>query len=279
MTIADGKKTIRRHEIEMIKKYTLSVACLIFFFIGAPLGAIIRKGGLGTPLVISVLLFLVYYIIDNTGYKMARDGHWEVWFGIWLSTFVLAPLGIYVTYKAMNDSAVFDPDRIKGWFNKILGRKQQRSVAYKEVIMEDFSDEEARRRLVALTEACRDFVNRYGKRQSYKEYWTTGYDVNALSKISTSLEDDVEYMTNCSDNLAVNKLMDYPVLSRIWLYCPSTVKWLSKPLMWLLPVGLPIYFAGLRAQRNLRGELEKVEQVNSLILAELEKSSGKQRQD
>ncbi|MDE6668724.1 MAG: LptF/LptG family permease, partial [Muribaculaceae bacterium] len=111
MTVADEKKTIRRHAIELIKKFTLSVACLIFFFIGAPLGAIIRKGGLGTPLVISVLLFLVYYIIDNTGYKMARDGHWAVWAGMWLSTSILAPLGIYLTYKAMNDSAVFDKDR------------------------------------------------------------------------------------------------------------------------------------------------------------------------
>ncbi|MCH5232804.1 MAG: LptF/LptG family permease, partial [Muribaculaceae bacterium] len=97
-TITDDKVSIRRHKIELLKKYTLSVACLIFFFIGAPLGAIIRKGGLGTPLVISVLLFLFYYIIDNTGYKMARDGRWEVWIGIWLSTFILAPLGIYVTY-------------------------------------------------------------------------------------------------------------------------------------------------------------------------------------
>ncbi len=75
----DEKARYRRHEIELIKKFTLSVACIIFLFIGAPLGAIIRKGGLGTPLVISVLLFLVYYIIDNTGYKLARDGHWVVW--------------------------------------------------------------------------------------------------------------------------------------------------------------------------------------------------------
>ena len=74
MQLNDEKARFRRHQIELIKKFTLSVACIIFLFIGAPLGAIIRKGGLGTPLVISVLLFLVYYIIDNTGYKLARDG-------------------------------------------------------------------------------------------------------------------------------------------------------------------------------------------------------------
>ncbi len=93
-TMADDRKILRlRREIELLKKYTLSVACLIMFFIGAPLGAIIRKGGIGTPLVISVLLFLVYYIIDNTGYKMARDGRWIVWIGMWLSTAIPRPVG------------------------------------------------------------------------------------------------------------------------------------------------------------------------------------------
>ena len=96
---------VRRHEIERHKKFTLSFACLIFFFIGAPLGAIIRKGGLGTPVVISVLLFICYYIIDNAGYKSALNGRSAVWEGMWLSSAVLLALGIFLTYKAVNDSA------------------------------------------------------------------------------------------------------------------------------------------------------------------------------
>ena len=79
------------HDIERQKKFTLSLACLIFFFIGAPLGAIIKKGGIGTPLVISVFIFVVYFIFDNMGYKMARDGRIDVWEGIWLSSFVILP--------------------------------------------------------------------------------------------------------------------------------------------------------------------------------------------
>lgn len=94
----------------MYKKFTLSFACIIFFFIGAPLGAIIRKGGLGMPVVVSVFMFIFYYIIDNSGYKLARDGRWEVWEGMWLSSAVLLPLGIFLTYKAVKDSAVFNPD-------------------------------------------------------------------------------------------------------------------------------------------------------------------------
>jgi lipopolysaccharide export system permease protein len=100
------ERSFWRHNIERHRKYTLSFACMIFFFIGAPLGAIIRKGGLGVPVVISVVLFIIYYIIDNIGYKMAREGVWDVWAGIWLSSAVLLPLGIFLTYKAATDSMV-----------------------------------------------------------------------------------------------------------------------------------------------------------------------------
>ena len=94
---------------------------VIFFFIAAPLGAIIRKGGLGFPAVISVILFLVYYIIDNSGYKMAREVVWPVWQGIWLSSFVLFPLGIVLTYKAATDQVdSIDFSAIKNWVNKIV---------------------------------------------------------------------------------------------------------------------------------------------------------------
>ena len=106
----DYQRYIRKHEIELHRKFTLAFACLIFFFIGVPLGAIIRKGGLGAPVVISVALFIVYYIIDNAGYKMAREALWPVWQGMWLSSFVLLPIGVFLTYKAATDSALFNPE-------------------------------------------------------------------------------------------------------------------------------------------------------------------------
>lgn len=99
-------RSARRHDIERHRKITMSLACLLFFFIGAPLGAIIRKGGLGTPAVISVFIFILYYVVDNTGYKMAREGVWFVWAGVWLSSAVLLPLGAFLTYKAATDSMV-----------------------------------------------------------------------------------------------------------------------------------------------------------------------------
>ncbi len=107
---------VRRHEVEWHRKFTLSFACLIFFFIGAPLGAIIRKGGLGLPVVVSVIMFIVYYIIDNTGYKMAREGLWTSFEGMWLSSAILLPIGIFLTYKAVVDATLFNPDHyLKIW--------------------------------------------------------------------------------------------------------------------------------------------------------------------
>lgn len=133
--IKDQSITMRRHAIELHRKFTLSFACLVFFFIGAPLGAIIKKGGIGTPLVISVLLFVFYYMIDNVGFKMARDGKLEVWLGVWLSSAVLLPLGVFFTYKAVGDSTVFNADAYTRFFNRLRGKLPQRTLEPKEVIM------------------------------------------------------------------------------------------------------------------------------------------------
>jgi lipopolysaccharide export system permease protein len=116
MMLDEPVKYVHRHQIEWHRKFTLSFACLIFFFIGAPLGAIIRKGGLGMPVVISVVMFIIYYIIDNTGYKMAREGLWEAYEGMWLSSAILLPIGVFLTYKAVVDATLLNPEQyIKLW--------------------------------------------------------------------------------------------------------------------------------------------------------------------
>ncbi len=124
---------VNRHEMEMHRKFTLPVACLLFFFIGAPLGAIIRKGGLGTPIVISILFFIFYYVIDTFGAKMAREDVWPVWSGMWLSTSVLAVIGAFLTYKSATDSALFKSeayarvaDKIKYWIKKQREKKRRK---------------------------------------------------------------------------------------------------------------------------------------------------------
>ena len=269
VTVADDKMSIRRHQIELLKKYTLSVACLIFFFIGAPLGAIIRKGGLGTPLVISVLLFLFYYIIDNTGYKMARDGRWEVWIGIWLSTFILAPLGIYVTYKAMNDSAVFNPDSYKELIRKIRGVRQPRSIGRKEVVINEISKTEAITRLDTLIEMCRALITALQSKLSYTEFWKEKGLAKEIDSTGEYLDNLTEYLTDTRNNNIVDKLSEFPWIYDTFILTPNTHRWLAEGLKWVAVLGYPVYLLSKRKRKELVKALESTIQLASALKKEL----------
>ena len=120
----DQEHDIRRSTVEYQKKYTLSAVCLVLFLIGAPLGAIIRKGGLGLPVVVSVAFFLIYYIISTIGEKSVKDGDLSPIVGMWISIFILTPIGLFLSYKATTDSALFDMDLYKRFFNKIFKSKE-----------------------------------------------------------------------------------------------------------------------------------------------------------
>ena len=117
--LLNRKKLISKHEVEWHRKFTLSFACFIFFFIGAPLGAIIRKGGLGMPAVISVIFFLIYYIISISGEKFVKEGLLSTGIGMWISSFLLFPIGIFLTYKATTDSVILNIDTYLEFFKKI----------------------------------------------------------------------------------------------------------------------------------------------------------------
>lgn len=271
LTMADDRKTIRRHAIELQKKFTLSFACIIFFFIGAPLGAIIRKGGIGTPLVISVLLFIFYYIIDNTGYKMARDGKTEVWEGIWLSSVVLLPLGVFFTWKAVNDSAVFNKDAYLNFFRKFFGTTEVRKLEYKEVAMEDVDPAVALSKLDSLEGECRRFLADNPKRQSLAAYWTKGYSRNEIHALKAHIEETVEYIANSRKRLVVLKLMDMPVLRSLWVYHPTNYPWAAYAAIALTPVTIWGYLFGIKEQKQLRHEVESAmivcKQLQQLITA------------
>ena len=265
LTIEEEKKSIRRHEIELIKKYTLSVACIIFFFIGAPLGAIIRKGGLGTPLVVSIFLFLVYYIFDNTGYKLARDGRWPVEAGIWLSTMVLAPLGAYVTWKAMNDSSVFDGDRYKNFFRRMLGLRPSRHVPLKEVIIRDIDIDRAEKMLDIVSTRCLALANSLipvkNLVKSYYNYYTIGVDTHRIHKVADEINRTVDYLSDCRDARVVIKLSNIPIIRVLWVYSPARWKWLGYVMMSLIPLSVPLWLYGERCLRNLRNDLEKTAKI------------------
>lgn len=205
MTLTEQAKLMRRHDIEMQKKFTLSFACIIFFFIGAPLGAIIKKGGLGTPLIISVLLFIFYYIIDNMGYKMARDGKIAVWEGIWLSSAVLLPMGVFFTYKAVGDSAVFNVDAYRNFFNRLLGKTIGRSLALKEVRMTEVEPDQALAMLGAFREAAAAAYEEVRRRPAVLRL----FDRHPAS-LKGELNTLVDYLSNSPDIYAINLLNQYP---------------------------------------------------------------------
>jgi len=274
-TINDDNFIIRRHQIELMRKYTLSLACLIFFFIGAPLGAIIRKGGFGTPIVISVFMFIFYYIIDNMGYKMARDGHWPVWQGIWLSSAVLLPLGIFLTYKAVNDSAVFNPDAWVGFLRRVTGLHQTRKLAIKEVIINETETPEALSRLDALKASCQAFLDRYPGRQRYIDYWQQGYDKPTLRALAAQIDDTVDYLSNSRDQMVINKAMDFPIVRQLLTYHPTNYPKVGLAIAILFPIGLIGWAVGLRHQRNLKrdiaGAINTCNQLTAILKGEYDR--------
>lgn len=257
----DEHKVLRRHGIELHKKFTLSLACLVFFFIGAPLGAIIRKGGLGTPLVISVFLFIFYYIIDNSGMKMARDGQIPVWEGMWLSSAVLLPLGIWVTYKAVKDSAVFNAD---SWQRalRVLTGKSKRALAVKEVIIEDLEPEVASERLGELRELCAEFLGRYPRPQGYLAYWRGGMDAGLLLRLIASLELTVSYLSNTRSQALMELLNRLPVVQNFKILHPAPRSFWSRAAMYIFPVGLVVWAFGLLWEART---VKSVRQINELI--------------
>ena len=265
LTMDEEKRSIRRHEIELIKKYTLSVACIIFFFIGAPLGAIIRKGGLGTPLVVSIFLFLIYYIFDNTGYKLARDGRWPVEAGIWLSTMVLAPLGAYVTWKAMNDSSVFDGDRYRNFFRRVFGLRSARHVPLKEVIIRDIDPERGEKMLSIVAGRCRSLAGGLASPRnplkSYVVYFLDEVDTRRIHTVADELNRTVDYLSDSRDPRLVMKLSELPVIRVLWVYAPTPKRWMGYIALPLLPLSIPLWLYGRRCLRNLRRDLLKTASI------------------
>lgn len=265
LNMAEENKSIRRHQIELIKKFTLSVACLIFFFIGAPLGAIIRKGGIGTPLVISVLLFLFYYIIDNTGYKMARDGRWPVYVGMWISTAVLAPLGIFATYKAMNDSVLFSKDAYMYLLRRIFGLRQKRGSAFKEVIINDIDATLALQMINRLDAGANAILRRVAKPMGYIRYWFSGVNNNTVKRVALQTDMLFDYLSDSCDAHLVRLLSNYPIITSLWLYRPAPRRWMAWTAVICFPIGVPVWIFGNVALRRLRTEMKAIKTTDESI--------------
>ena len=275
MTTADGDTIIRMHKIEAINKFTQALACLIFFFIGAPLGAIIRKGGLGVPVIISVLVFIVYYIFDNTGYRMARGGMWAIWFGKSISTMVLAPLAIFFTYKANNDSVVFNMDAYREFFMRLLGMRIKRNIVRKEVIINDPKYAEDSRILAGITEEITTYAHKHHLMllpNPIKVFFKYQPD-NAIANISERLDDTIEDLSNTRDKVILTELNNYPIMSLTAHTRPFERKWLNIMAAIIFPLGIVLYIRMWRFRLRLYRDLRTIKRTNENIINRIEEIS------
>lgn len=263
MFLGDEQEVLRRHQIELYRRFTLSLACMIFFFIGAPLGAIIRKGGIGTPLVISVFLFIFYYIIDNTGYRLARDGQIPVWEGIWLSSAVLLPLGIFVTYKAVKDSAVFNADSYMRVIRMILGNNR-RALTVKEVVIEDFDSAEASALIGGMAADARRFLEDYPRPVGYRRYWTGGISQRHIAELNARVESAVAYASNSRSQIDIAALNALPVLENLAIFHPfSNSPRMRKFMARFVLAGVVVWLLSLPFQQRL---LRKISRLSVFVL-------------
>lgn len=214
----NGDRDIRRHWIRFWERFTMSLSCLIFFFIGAPLGAIIRKGGLGFPVVVAVIIFIVYYIINTFGTKTSREGGIPVWFGMWLSTFVLAPLGVFFTVKSNNDSTVFNMDAYVSLWKKLLGIRPKRNITRKEVIIHDPDYADMHKTLGQLITTSREYLGKlprstfFGYMAYIVRYWLSTREDTQAEGINLIMEYVVEVLSNSKDRQVLRLLNGYPVV-------------------------------------------------------------------
>lgn len=271
MITSDGDRLLRMHEIEAINKFTLALQCLLFFFIGAPLGAIIRKGGLGYPILISVLVFIVYYILDNSGYRMARGGMWAVWFGKGLAPVALTPIAIFVTYKANKDSVVFNADLYKEFFMRLLGLRLKRHVFAKEVII---NDPDYANDAITLKQMNAD-IDAYSKDHrlvsapNIIDVFFKYKKDNEIERISEVLESVIEDLANTKDKILLHEMNKYPILATKAHTRPFEHKWLNIIAGVLVPVGAVLYIRMWTFRLRLYRDLRQIRQTNQAIIVRM----------
>jgi lipopolysaccharide export system permease protein len=261
-TISDESTRLRRHYMEWHTKFTISFACLMFFFIGVPLGAIIRKGGLGIPVVLSVVLFIFYYVVNNIGGKMARDGIWPAWEGMWFSSAILMVLGTFITYKAVNDSVILDADTYINALKNIIGKRAARKVEKKEVIIYNPDYKSLIRRLSRLVENSRIYLSRHKRWQNYLAYWRKGGKDTEAERLVAEMESIVEELANSDRILVLNKLMDYPIIGGYKPLGANLDKQISVGIGLFFPIGFPVYLFATYRRKLLYQDIKMVQKVS-----------------
>lgn len=265
------QRSLLGHEVEWHNKITYSLACLLFFFVGAPLGAIIRKGGLGMPTVISVAIFIVWYIIYTSGMKMARDGNINMVLGMWISTMVIAPFSVFFTYKANKDSVVFNIDAYKHFFVRLFGLRTSRHIFRKEVIIDEPRLDKLPVEIEALISACKAYNEKTKllRAPSYVNIFFHHVPDRVAEQIDEQMERIVEELSNSRNRVVLEVLNRYPILYTHAHTSPFDKKWANVAAGLFVPLGIVLWFRiwrfRLRLYRDMRVIVRTSEQLLALL--------------
>jgi lipopolysaccharide export system permease protein len=270
----DEATKMRRNKAAWHEKFTLSVACLLFFFIGAPLGAIIRKGGLGLPVVISVLFFIFYYIIDNMGLKMGRDGVWPVWEGKWFSTAILTPICVFLTYKSIKDSTILDADTYLNVLKGIIGKRTARKVEVKEIVMYNPNYTSVKEKLAELSAETNNYLSTTRRWINYITFWKNGGHDDIAEKISIDMESIVEELTNSKDILVLNKIKDFPIISSYNQIRTRISEKAGLTIAAVFPIGLALYFVATYQRKLLKTDMKTITKTSGELIEIITKQIG-----
>ena len=276
MMTQNNERVIRNHELEAQNKYALALQCIIFFFIGAPLGAIIRKGGLGMPIIISVLVFIVYYILDNSAFRMSRQGSWPIWIGHWLAIAIMSPLAVFVTYKAMNDSMVFNADGWKRFFTRLLGLRAKRSIQGKEVVIEPPHYKQDNETLLQINGEVMEYSRRYNLKSlpNFIKVFFKYEEDHDIEAISDKLEKVIRDLSNTRDKQVMHLINRYPVLAVKAHTRPFDRRWMNIVAAIIVPVGIFTYLRMWRFRLRLLRDLKVIRYTNTNIVNYTEKRMG-----
>lgn len=270
----DAASDYRVNAQEMHRKFTFPVACLLFFFVGAPLGAIVRKGGVGTPMVLAVLIFIIYYVIDTFGLKMINSGQIPVWAGMWLSSAVILPLGAFLTYKASRDSATLNADAYVVLFRRIFHPNYSRQLEYKEIIMQPATSEEVLREIGQLQSQMDALLGMtYAQSRGLRLDRLPDF-AKAYQQLYQQLEETVETLHNYPDKYIFAQLLSLPMLGKTF----ANTLWQNRLCVWicipLLPVSLLLMlYLGIALRRNKR-QLHQMPPILNHIVKQIESQTA-----
>ncbi|MDO5035403.1 MAG: LptF/LptG family permease [Porphyromonas sp.] len=259
----------RKNRFEYWRKFTFPVACITFFLVGAPLGALIRRGGLGVPFIVAVFFFIIFYILESFGMKMVREGTWQIWAGMWLPNMALAPIGLLLSYVATKDSTRFNVDVITNFMQRFFGTQTARKLSYKEVTMTEVDFDTAKEDIRKI-ETLANELTKEGN-MGYFDFYLKDAQYERRQELNDMIEDLVKNLSNARDRLLVHQLGGYPFLRDLSRTMRAKNTIINILLMLIFPLGLLIYIIYTVRNKKYIKELKYVRSTNHVILEEIER--------